>query len=145
MSFPFTSLTLSPWISEEQVAEIFVRINSAGKALNQSDFILTLMSVFWDEGRAQLEGFCRKARTPSTNGASPYNHFIQPLPDQLLRASVAVGFKRGRLESVYGLLRGKNLRTQEFDAGKREEQFKTLRHAQQRVLHLQHWQDFLSA
>jgi uncharacterized protein with ParB-like and HNH nuclease domain len=38
---------------------VFVRINGKGKALNQADFILTLMSVFWDEGRAELEAFAR--------------------------------------------------------------------------------------
>ena len=52
--YPFTTLQLSPSISEEDIADVFVRINSQGKALNQSDFILTLMSVFWDEGRSDL-------------------------------------------------------------------------------------------
>ena len=51
LKFPFTALELSKDLDEEQVAEVFVRINSAGKPLNQADFILTLMSVFWDEGR----------------------------------------------------------------------------------------------
>ena len=54
LNFPFTALELSSAITEEQVAEIFVRINSEGKPLNQSDFILTLMSVFWDEGRTMF-------------------------------------------------------------------------------------------
>src|SRR5690606_16754398 len=58
LSFPFTALELSPEIGEEDVADVFVRINSKGTPLNQSDFILTLMSVFWDEGRSQLEQFC---------------------------------------------------------------------------------------
>jgi uncharacterized protein with ParB-like and HNH nuclease domain len=52
--FPFTTLELSAAIDEEQVAEVFVRINSEGKKLNQADFILTLMSVFWEDGRKQL-------------------------------------------------------------------------------------------
>jgi uncharacterized protein with ParB-like and HNH nuclease domain len=52
LSFPFTALELSTNISEEDVADVFVRINSKGTPLNQADFILTLMSVFWDEGRA---------------------------------------------------------------------------------------------
>ena len=60
LSFPFTTLSLSSTIDEEQVSEVFVRINSEGKTLNQADFILMLMSVFWDEGRSQLEEFCRK-------------------------------------------------------------------------------------
>jgi hypothetical protein len=38
------------------VADIFVRINSEGVKLNQSDFILTLMSVFWDDARALQTG-----------------------------------------------------------------------------------------
>ena len=62
----------------------FVRINSEGVKLNQADFILTLLSVFWDDGRRALEDFCRSARQPpaSGGGASPFNHFIQPDPDQ---------------------------------------------------------------
>ena len=44
------------------MADIFVRINSEGVRLNQADFILTLMSVFWDEGRMALETFCRQSR-----------------------------------------------------------------------------------
>jgi uncharacterized protein with ParB-like and HNH nuclease domain len=51
LSFPFTALQLAATVNEEQVSEVFVRINSEGKSLNQSDFILTLMSVFWDVGR----------------------------------------------------------------------------------------------
>lgn len=42
-NFPFTALQLHADISEEAVAEVFVRINSQGKTLNQADFILTLM------------------------------------------------------------------------------------------------------
>ncbi len=49
-----------------------MRINSQGKPLNQADFILTLMSVFWDDGRKQLEEFCRQARTPAVGEASPF-------------------------------------------------------------------------
>src|SRR5690606_14037800 len=81
LGFPFTTLSLASTISEEQVSEVFVRINSEGKKLNQADFILTLMSVFWDEGRRELEEFCRNARKPA-KGPSPFNHFIQPDPDQ---------------------------------------------------------------
>lgn len=59
--YPFTALEIAPTVDEEQVADIFVRINSEGVRLNQADFILTLMSVFWDDGRAALERFCRMA------------------------------------------------------------------------------------
>jgi hypothetical protein len=144
LSFPFTTLALSAGIDEEEVSEVFVRINSEGKTLNQADFILTLMSVFWDEGRAQLEGFCRHARKPG-KGPSPFNHFLQPDPDQLLRVSVGLGFRRARLQYVYSILRGKDLETGQFSGERRDAQFNVLKQAQARVLNLQHWHDFLKA
>ena len=49
--FRFQVVELGVAADEEQVAEIFVRINSEGVKLNQSDFILTLMSVHWEKGR----------------------------------------------------------------------------------------------
>ena len=143
-SFPFTALQLSASIDEEQVAEVFVRINSKGKSLNQADFILTLMSVFWEEGRKELETFCMAARNPSKEGASPYNHFVEPSPDQLLRVAVGFGFRRARLKYGYALLRGKDLETGEFSSERRESQFARLKEAQTQVLNLTHWHDFLS-
>lgn len=144
-SYPFTALELTADVDEEQVSEVFVRINSEGKTLNQADFILTLMSVFWDDGRSELEQFCRRARQPSTTTASPFNHLIQPDPDQLLRVSVGLAFRRARLQYVYSILRGKDLETEEFSDGRREQQFARLKDAQARVLNLQHWHDFLKA
>ena len=142
-AFPFTALQLAPDISEEAVAEVFVRINSQGKTLNQADFILTLMSVFWDEGRTDLERFSRFSMTPPPNGPSPYNHFIQPSPDQLLRVSVGLGFKRGRLQHVYSILRGKDLESGAFSEDRQVEQFEKLKRSQAKVLNLQFWHDFL--
>jgi uncharacterized protein with ParB-like and HNH nuclease domain len=142
-SYPFTALELSSTVDEEQVADIFVRINSKGVTLNQADFILTLMSVFWDEGRAQLEYFCRTARQPSVGAASPFNHFIQPDPDQLLRVSVALAFRRARLEHVYSILRGKDLESGQFSEARRNHQFAVLAEAQAFVLNLQNWHEFL--
>jgi len=144
--YPFTALEIAPTVDEEQVADIFVRINSEGVRLNQADFILTLMSVFWDEGRAALETFCRLSRKAPDPGApaSPFNHFIQPDPDQLLRVGVAFGFNRGRIKSVYQLLRGKDMDTGEFSSERRDAQFKVLQDAQADVLNLTHWHQFLS-
>ena len=144
MHFPLTALVLDAKLDEEQVAEVFVRINSKGKALNQSDFILTLMSVFWEEGRQQLEKFCRAAREPAKAGPSPFNRYLDPLPDQLLRVAVGVGFRRARLQHVYSLLRGKDLTSGVVSPETREKQFAVLQSAQQKVLDLQNWHDFLS-
>lgn len=144
INYPMTALEISVNATEEQVAEIFVRINSQGRTLNQADFILTLMSVFWDEGRKQLEEFCRRAkRPPVDNHPSPYNPYFQPQPDQLLRVAVTLAFRRARLEHVYSILRGKDLQTGEFSSERRDAQFALLEKAQAEVLNLQHWHDFL--
>lgn len=144
--YPFTALEIAPSVDEEQVADIFVRINSEGVKLNQADFILTLLSVFWEDGRKQLETFCRDARKPAVNGkASPFNHFIQPDAGQLLRVAVAYGFNRGRLKSVYQILRGKDVDTGLVSAEQRDTQFRVLKEAQAVVLNLTNWHQFLSA
>ncbi len=142
-NYPFTALELSATVDEEQVADVFVRINSQGVTLNQADFILTLMSVFWDEGRAELEAFCRDSRQPVTGKPSPFNYFIQPDPDQLLRVSVGLGFRRARLRHVYSILRGKDLETETFSDERRVRQFIILQEAQSSVLNLQNWHEFL--
>jgi hypothetical protein len=144
--YPFTALEIASSVDEEQVADIFVRINSEGVRLNQADFILTLMSVFWDEGRMALETFCRHSRQAPSPDSPPsaFNHFIQPDPDQLLRVAVAYGFQRGRLKSVYQVLRGKDMDTGLYSPERRDQQFETLRNAQAEVLNLTHWHQFLS-
>lgn len=142
-SFPLTALHLSADISEEDVAEVFVRVNSQGKSLSQADFILTLMSVFWDDGRTALEQFSREARKPGDGSPSPYNNFINPSPDQLLRVAVGLAFKRARLRSVYSVLRGKDLETDEFSTDHREQQFDRLKSAQKHTLNLNHWHGFM--
>ncbi len=144
-NFPLTALELVTEVGEEEVAEVFVRINSKGTQLNQADFILTLMSVFWDEGRRELEHFCREVRTPAHKAASPFNLYLEPQPDQLLRAAVGCAFRRARLQYVYSILRGKDLETEQFSTALRDKQFAVLKRAQDEVLNLQHWHDFWKA
>lgn len=144
-NFPFSVLELSQVMDEEQVADVFVRINSEGKKLNQADFILTLMSVFWDEGRTDLEKFSKDAKLPSTSEASSFNYIIEPGPDQMLRVAVGLAFKRARLKYTYSILRGKDLETGEVSEQRREEQFEKLKNAQAEVLNIQHWHEFLKA
>ena len=141
--YPLTALEISSSVDEDKVSEIFVRINSKGEALNQANFILTLMSVFWDEGRKELEEFCRRSKAPSPGGSpSPFNHYLRPNPEQLLRVSVALGFRRARLEHVYSLLRGKDLETRQFSDEQRVKQFALLQEAQVYALDLQNWHEF---
>ena len=144
-SYPFSTLELDANISEEQVADVFVRINSKGKNLNMADFILTLMSVFWEDGRKELEEFCRQTRTPNKEKPTAFNFIIEPNPDQMLRVSVGFGFHRARLQYVYSILRGKDLESGKFSEERRELQFQKLTQSQNKTLDIQNWHDFLKA
>jgi hypothetical protein len=139
-TYPFTALVLGAEIEEAQVAEVFVRTNSQGKQLNQADFILTLMSVYWDEGRAALEDWSREVRTP---GDPAYNAYLSPEPDHLLRVAIALGFRRGRLEDAYTVLRGRDPSTGKVSPELREAQFDRLAKAQALVLDKEVWKEFL--
>ena len=141
--FPFQVVELGAGTDEEQVAEIFVRINSEGVQLKNADFVLTLMSVHWEKGRKQLEAFSRDSIAPVGKGANPKNPFIDPSPDQMLRVSIALAFRRAKLQNVYSILRGKDLQTGIISTEQREQQFGVLSHAQEKVLDLTNWHEFL--
>lgn len=141
--YPFSALEINSSTEEEDVADIFVRVNSQGQKLNQADFILTLMSVFWENGRMELEKFCQESRCPDVKKANPYNYFIEPDPEQMLRVAIGLGFKRARLKYAYLILRGKDLDSGQYSAERRDEQFEQLKQVQKKVLDLQNWQDFL--
>lgn len=142
-NYPFKVVELSADVDEERVAEVFVRINSEGVKLNRADFILTLMSVHWEQGRAELEQFSRAARTPALRGSSPFNWFITPQPDQLLRVGIALGTRRAVLQQAYTLLRGKDLKTGIASAEAQKAQFARLEAAQSHALNLTNWHEFL--
>ena len=143
--YPFSALQINADADEEAVAEIFVRVNSRGQKLKQSDFILTLLSVSWPEGRTALESFARAAKRPSADGApSPFNHHIQPQPDQLLRAAIAVGLWRARLKAAYQFLRGKGA-DGSVTLEERARNTDRLRAGQARVLDLTRWHEFMKA
>ena len=142
-NFRFQVIELNTDADEEQVAEIFVRTNSKAVQLNQADFILTLMSVHWEKGRRQLEAFCRDSVAATMNVPSPRNPFIDPAPDQLLRVGVGLAFRRGRLRHVYNILRGKDFETGNVTTERRTAQFDELRRAQDEVIDLTNWHEFL--
>lgn len=145
IQYQFVALTLASSVDPATIAEVFVRINGQGKQLNQSDFILTLMSVFWDDGRADLESFALQATRPSDGQASSFNHFIKPAPDQMLRATVGLALKRARLANVYSVLRGRDAQTGLDNPEKRSEQFALMQVAQKSSLNLTNWHHFLGA
>jgi hypothetical protein len=144
-AYTFTAIELASEMEVEEVSQVFVRVNSKGTPLNAADFILTLMSVYWDEGRRELEAFSRAAKTPSSSGPSPFNYFLRPSPDQMLRVAIGLGLRRGQLRAVYQLLRGRSVTSNEVSDQARDEQFAKLAQAQAHVLDLTHWHEFLKA
>ncbi len=145
-TYMFVANEIEGSANDEQVAEIFLRINSGGTQLVQSDFILTLMSVFREEDRRRLEGFARAAKSSTGDQASPFNHLIKPEPEQLLRVAVLTAFQRGRLESVTALLRSGVLNEgDQPTAEKRQERFNELGNAITEALNLTTWHEFLKS
>lgn len=144
-NYQFSALELSADLDIDEVAEVFVRINSTGIPLNSADFILTLMSVHKKEARHELEDFSQAAKTPSTGPASPYNHFHTPSPDELLRVAVGLGLKRGVLQNAYQALRGRDPVTKLVSEGLREQNFDRLLDAQTKVLNLTNWHEYIVA
>jgi len=126
---------------EESVADIFVRVNSGGEKLGEDDFILTLISVYWQEGRQMIEDFCRSAKIPKAGTA--YNFLFEPSPTHIIRVAMSYGFKRARLKYAYKMLRGRDFKTEVYSEELRVAQFKKLKLVLDKVLNVQVWHDFL--
>jgi len=143
--YPLTALEIAPNIEEEVVSDIFVRINSAGVSLTQADFILTLLSVYWEEGRKEIEQFCidsRKVPEKETRFSS-FNYLIKPDPDDMLRVLIGLTFRRAKMKDVYSIIRGRDMETGEFSNDLRIQQFEKLKNNLPIILDNTNWQSFL--
>ena len=136
------SLEIARSASEEDVADIFVRVNSAGQKLTENDFILTLISVYEKERRDQIDKFCADSRTPADK--TSFNHLIEVDPSHIVRMVVGVGFQRARLRYAYMILRGKDLQTGIVSEDIREKNLGIFKDAMQKVLDLNNWHGYLN-
>lgn len=144
-SYTFSVLELSEELDPEEVSEIFVRINSKGKVLNQSDFIFTLMSIYWEEGKEELEGFSRDAKIQPQGKNSSFNVInAQPTTENLLRSIIGYSFLRGRLKYAYSILKGRDLKNNTTSEEERNKNFEILKQGQEVALNLVNWHDFIS-
>jgi len=143
--YSFIILEISSEIDEEAAANIFVRVNSGGVVLKQSDFVMTLLSVFWPDGRKNIEKFCKETRNkPEEGEVSVYNHIVDASPDEILRSIVGYGFGRGRMRDVYSLLRGRNFETREFIKDLQIERIEKLKRYTQEALNNTTWHDYIN-
>lgn len=140
--YTLPTLKINSKADEEDVAEIFVRVNSGGTKLTEKNFIETLLAVFDNEVHARIDRFCVESRTPKDGTA--YNQIIEVDPSHLIRIAVGVGFRRARLKYAYILLRGKDLTTGITSAETRKENLGKFKDALDLALNLNNWHAFLN-
>lgn len=127
---------------EEDVAEIFVRVNSGGQKLTEKNFIETLLSVYDNDIHKRINSFCRESRIPKDN--TSFNHIIEADPVHLIRAAVGLAFRRAKLSYAYKLLRGRDLETKKTTPETQAENLKLFREALDVVMNLNNWHTFMN-
>lgn len=132
-------ISLSDDLDIETVTEIFVRINSKGVPLSSSDFVMSKVSAYGEQGRNMrklIDYFAHLAKNPQA-----YQHIAQdkefvdtklwapmrwlkddtedlydPSYVDIIRVSSMLAFRRGRISDVVRELSGLNPETRSFEA-----------------------------
>ena len=141
-TYSLPTLKINSKATEEDVADIFVRVNSGGQNLTEKNFIETLLAVYDNEVHELINKFCAESRIPSEK--TSFNQIIQVSPAHLIRVAVGFGFKRARLRYAYMLLRGKNLKTGEITQTIRDENLKVFKDSLDLVCNLNNWHSFMN-
>lgn len=140
--YSLPTLKINSKADEEDVADIFVRVNSGGQNLTEKNFIETLIAVYDNAVHDKINKFCAESRIPA-NGTS-FNQILQVDPSHLIRMAVGVGFRRARLRYAYMLLRGKNLKTGEITQDVRQDNLRIFKEALDEVTNLNNWHAFMN-
>lgn len=145
--YPINALIIKDNVEEEDVAEVFTRVNSGGVELTENDFILTLMSVVSPDLRNKIEEFCKNSKI-QTKGRSSYNPLIELEPQHIIRVAMAFTFNIARLKYAYKKLRGSDLRrgaNNKIDKNLRMQSFQDLELGLEKVLNLDNWHEFIKS
>ncbi len=140
--YSLPTLKINSRADEEDVADIFVRVNSGGQNLTEKNFIETLIAVYDNDVHNKINQFCAESRIPA-NGTS-YNQILLVDPSHLIRMAVGVGFRRARLRYAYMLLRGKNLKTGEITQSVREDNLEIFKNSLDVITNLNNWHAFMN-
>ena len=140
--YSLPTLRISVQADEEDVSDIFVRVNSGGQKLTEKNFIETLLAVFDNDVHDQINRFCEESRIPK-DGTS-YNHILKVDPVHLIRVAVGYGFHRARLRYAYQLMRGKDLKTGAVTTATRDANLQSFKDALNVVTNLNNWHAFLN-
>ena len=122
----------------DEVTEIFIRINSKGTTLSQSDFVMSKMAADVEHGgntlRKTVDYFCHLAAKPEFYThmihdkdfqlsqyadkikwlAKDYDDIYDPDYGDMLRVSFMHQFRRGKLADLVSLLSGRDFETKEY-------------------------------
>ena len=133
------TIILDPSLDISEVTEIFVRINSQGKRLNESDFAMSKIAADENHGgntlRKAIDYFCHLAVDPAfftklsttdkkfmQSAYAPklawlqndYDDIYDPDYNDMLRVSFMHMFTRGRLGQLVSLLSGRDFETRSY-------------------------------
>jgi len=150
--YSFDVIHIQKDVDKRTVADIFVRINSEGVSLKAYDYILTWLSVFWPDGREEIEEFARHSRLSPAHASevtgqrvawTAKNPFLDVETGHVIRALVAIGQDRAKLADAYKALQAKDRVTGMIDSERQERELQLLRNALPTVLNPLHWQEFV--
>lgn len=133
----FSALEILENVEIEEVSEIFVRINSEWKKLDQLDFILTLLSVYWDEWRKKIEQFAY-----NKNKENKFENLLDIIPWDIIKVLVSYTFFKWRLKDMYNLLKWRDVESRTFKEELREERLEKLKINLDLVLNQTNWNNF---
>lgn len=161
-------IELSDDLDIETVAEIFIRVNSAGSQLNQADFAMSKISVNETYGgnalRKAIDYFCHLSTAPdfysviqkNDSAFAKTDYFSQmswlrkenediydPSYADMLRVAFTTEFRRGKLQDLVALLSGRNFDTKQYEDAIVENSFVRMKTAVMRFINETHFKRFL--
>lgn len=151
----------------ETVAEIFIRVNSAGSPLSQADFAMSKIAVNETYGgnalRKAIDYFCHLTTAPDFYSVIQKNdpafakteYFSQmswlrtenddlydPSYTDMLRVAFTSEFRRGKLQDLVALLSGRNFDTKQYEERILEDSFMRLKQAVIRYMNETQFKNF---
>ena len=153
----------------DEVTEIFIRINSKGTPLSQSDFVMSKMAADTAHGgnmlRKVVDYFCHLAVKPDFYPqiqkdkefgvtefapkikwlANDYEDIYDPDYGDMLRVSFMYSFNRGKLSDLVSLLSGRDFQTREYKDEIVEQSYDSLKKGILRFINEYNFEQFVLA
>lgn len=153
----------------DEVTEIFIRINSKGTALSQSDFVMSKMAADTDHNgslmRKTVDYFCHLAVKPDFYSqmikdqefqdskyaakikwlANDYDDIYDPNFGDMLRVSFMHQFRRGKLADLVSLLSGRDFITKEYRDDIIDDSYRKLDRGIMNFINQYHFSQFVMA